>query len=411
MEQNFVMAQKLLLASCLLAVCLRLPAQTISVSTAQPVCPGEAVTLTYSGQHDFLYWWSSTAERISKPYKASCIAYPTQDSWFYLNIPAVDTTGPVDSIWVQVTPGISWSMVNEVYTICQGGTASVALPPGQTELGTIDTTYTVSGNTLSLNPKKTQYYTLSQVNNGCVSEKGFKIVVLSSTAKKDSVLGCPGDSLPIPIYHLGGVLSTSNATLSWSADSSACYVSNFSSGLVTNTYSDGAGCSQTDSVFLALDGNYANYSLQGDSVTLPLDTLTYSVQPAGFDQVEWYWNGSLMADTATLSLCVQHTGILTALISKGNCTRQIERIIQVQNTFDARLHITSDSLGVISAATDSISDAQYAWRIFNRHEDYPVGSQSHELQFTAPYPGIYLIQVSITSVGGEAILRKAIRIN
>lgn len=244
---------------------------------------------------------------------------------------------------------------------------------------------------------------------GCITARTYELQQPDSLSLQHQVqdIACFGDSNgSVIVSTVGGVLPYQYM---WSSGASTDTLNDLFAGLYTLTFTDGNGCTLTDTVDL----------LQGDLIdtvtftsTIVNDTIVLSVTDT-FDAYQWFKNGSTIINETGPSLRVPWSGNYSVTATLGDCTQSSvsqyftalginQALIAAQisthpNPTTGRLHINwGQDLSEVQISVLNIQGKQ----VFNQTVEN-VASLNIDL---SPFSeGIYLVQ--ITTQQGSVVRR------
>ncbi|HTF06531.1 MAG TPA: T9SS type A sorting domain-containing protein, partial [Bacteroidia bacterium] len=290
------------------------------------ICDGNSDTLSASGASTYL--WSSGGTTSNE------IVSPSSTSTY--TVTGIDVNGCVNTSTVTVTvnplPSIDATALNG--TVCEGESDSLYAAGGITYLWSTSQNTTI----IAVTPLTTTTYTLTGIDvNGCVNTDSITVVVnaapvLTISSATDTL--CSTDAAT--------VLSASPSGGTWSGPGVMGSMmdptmANIGANTVTYAYTDGLGCSATDSLSIYVDVCTGIAQAQGSALSLfpnPNNgTFTVNWNGATSATIEVFDALGQLVDVRTIAagtrteIALETSGIYSVVISTGDGERIVTRVI------------------------------------------------------------------------------------
>ena len=288
---------------------------TVTVDTApsvdagidQTICEGDSITLTATGNGDFLWSTGETTESIT--------VSPTATTTYTVTANNACNTEVSDEVVVTVDPSVNLDAGADVI-ICHGESATL------TASGTGPFSWSTGESTVSItvNPSETTTYTVTSTNGTCTETDEVIVTVNmppSVDAGSDQTI-CEGDIIILT--------ATGNGDFLWSTGETtpSITVSPASTTTYTVTASNSCSTEVSDEVVVTVDPS-VNLNA-GDDVTIcQSDNITLTATGTG------PFNWSTGETTASITVSPSETTTYSVTSTNGACSETDEVMVMVNN--------------------------------------------------------------------------------
>ncbi len=282
-------------------------APSVDAGADVTMCEGETITLTATGEGDFLWSTGETA--------ASIEVSPTATTTYTVTASNSCATEATDEVLVTVNPGVTVDLGADV-SICVGeSTTLTAIGVGPFSWSTGETTASIT-----VNPSATTTYTVTSSNGTCSDDDDIIVTVNTApsvTASADTII-CEGETIELTATGEGDFLWSTGET------SATIYVAPTTTTTYTVTASNSCSTEVTDEVLVTVNPSL-NLDAGADVSICLGESATLTATGTG----PFNWNTG--ETTASITVNPTTTTTYTVSSTSGACDDTDEIIVNVSN--------------------------------------------------------------------------------